>query len=604
MLLNMLFPMVTVTLLLFLFSIATGADSDHFPKPCDNDIYCHGPMLHAIQMQGLFKDSKHFVDMSMRHSPSMVRADFQQLMNSSGGQPLKEELKKFVDRNFFEPGKELIPWTPADWKPNPKFLAGIKDAELRGWIGDLHALWKVLGRRVDSRVYLYPNRYSMIYVPSPVIIPGGRFREFYYWDSYWVVKGLLLSDMDRTVRGMILNFVTMVKTFGFVPNGGRIYYSRRSQPPFLIPMCRLYFDKTKDLETIRAILPYLEREMNFWRVNRMASVTVEGETRTVYRYKVDVGQPRPESYREDFLLANRSKTTDGEKEELYADLKTAAESGWDFSTRWFRTGESLGRPDGKLEDLDTRNVVPVDLNALIYYNAKSLAYFYELVKNPRKQNEHDKLAEYHKETINKLLWDEEAGSWFDFDLKSQTLNKRFYPSNIFPIWTGASDDGKNSKFFKYLLKSNATSAVSGVPTSMAHSGEQWDHPNGWPPLQHVVVEALTKINEPEAQKLALTLAQKWINTNFITYMQTDPHAMFEKYNVDQVGRPGHGGEYNVQIGFGWSNAVAMAFLDMFGAELKAPPLPDPNVAAPVGGLSWLGFLGSFILLLLNQWTLL
>lgn len=593
-------PVLAMSVLLFL--IVIGADSVQYPRPCDSDIYCYGPMLHEIQMHRLYNDSKHFVDMSMKRDPSLVRTDFQQLMNNTGGQPGKEELRKFVEKNFLEPGTELISWTPSDWNPNPKFLASIKDTNLRGWIGDLHALWKVLGRRVDGRVFLQPERYSMIYVPNPVIIPGGRFREFYYWDSYWVVKGLLLSDMDMTVRGMIMNFATMVKRFGFVPNGGRVYYGRRSQPPFLIPMFRLYFEKTNDMMTLRSILPYLEQELNFWKVNRTATVTHEGEERTLYRYKVDVGEPRPESYREDFLLANRSKTTDAEREDLYADLKTAAESGWDFSTRWFRTGGIIGRPEGALKDLDARNVVPVELNSLLYFNAKNLAYFYKSLKEPKKEAEHDKWAEDLKRTINELMWDEEEGSWFDYDLKTQTLNKRFYPSNVFPIWTGASDDRRNSKFFNYLLKSNATTAVSGVPTSMAHSGEQWDHPNGWPPLQHVMVEALTMINDTEAHQLALTLAQKWINTNYITYRQTDPHAMFEKYNVDQVGRPGHGGEYNVQIGFGWTNGVAMAFLDMFGAELKAPQLPEPNFAPSVVGTSWLGLLGSLIMLLINHYS--
>ena len=81
-----------------------------------------------------------------------------------------------------------------------------------------------------------PERHSLLYQENTIIVPGGRFRESYYWDSYWINKGLLVSGMTTTANGVVNNLLTQVKTYGFVPNGGRDYYLNRSQPPFLSDM--------------------------------------------------------------------------------------------------------------------------------------------------------------------------------------------------------------------------------------------------------------------------------------------------------------------------------------------------------------------------------
>ncbi len=133
----------------------------------------------------------------------------------------------------------------------------------------------------------------MIYVPNPFIVPGGRFREFYYWDSYWIVQGLLISGMNHTVKGMLENFLQVVDTIGLVPNGGRIYYEQRSQPPLLIAMMERFVNATGDVEFLRRNVHLLEKEMQFWLVNR--TVTVDGHM--LARFNVESDGPRPESYR-------------------------------------------------------------------------------------------------------------------------------------------------------------------------------------------------------------------------------------------------------------------------------------------------------------------
>lgn len=63
-----------------------------------------------------------------------------------------------------------------------------------------------------------------------------RFTEFYHWDTYWAITGMLLSGMNQSVKGILENFYHVVCTYGFLPNGGRIYYLSRSHPPFLMRM--------------------------------------------------------------------------------------------------------------------------------------------------------------------------------------------------------------------------------------------------------------------------------------------------------------------------------------------------------------------------------
>lgn len=234
----------------------------------------------------------------MKKSPSETLEKFEIMMNDvTEHPPSPEEIRRFVDENFDEAGSEFEDWNPIDWRKEPKFLKGIKDPNLRKFASDLNDIWKSLGRKMKEDVRINQDLYSILYVPHPVIVPGGRFREFYYWDSYWIIKGLLLSEMHVTVRGMLTNFVSIVKEYGFIPNGGRIYYTMRSQPPMLTPMVKVYLDETNDVDWLKENLWLLEKEFNFWMTNRTVEVEKNGHNYTLARYYENSSGPRPESYR-------------------------------------------------------------------------------------------------------------------------------------------------------------------------------------------------------------------------------------------------------------------------------------------------------------------
>ncbi|XP_073785695.1 trehalase isoform X2 [Danio rerio] len=516
-------------------------------------------------MAKLFDDDKYFVDMTLTTAPEVVLEAFTNLSSVFPDKAVPSlELKKFLQTYFKEPGNEFERWTPTDWHSKPNFLSKVSDSKYRSWAEELHSLWKSLGRKIRDDVRDHPELYSQIYTPHPVVVPGGRFRELYYWDSYWVINGLLLSEMTETARGMILNFVYLVERYGIVPNGGRVYYERRSQPPFLPLMVERFYEATGDKDFLRQVLPALEREYSFWMQNRSVDVVTSELTHILNRYNVPVDHPRPESYSDDVELAE-GLSTEAQKQ-LWMDLTSGAESGWDFSSRWFI--DDTGRNNGSLRDTQTSSILPADLNAIMCRNERLLASFHRSLGNEEKALKYEKALSARIKAVESLLWDAEKGAWFDYNLVNKTRHLSFYPSNLAPLWAQCySKSEMSDQAVQYLRDSGGLDYPNGIPTSLSDSGQQWDMPNTWPPLQHIIIEGLSGLHSAHAQELAFSLAQRWIQTNWRAFIKYE--AMFEKYDVSGDGKPGGGGEYEVQLGFGWTNGVALQLLDQYGDRLSS-----------------------------------
>ncbi|KAK7862984.1 hypothetical protein R5R35_014540 [Gryllus longicercus] len=545
-----------------------GAGGEDLPPSCDSKIYCQGELLSVIQNAHLYPDSKKFVDKRLIYSPDETLEQFDALMKQTGGNPSKEQIQKFVD-DYFEDGNELEGAELPDWVAEPALLRRIADPKLRGWASELNGIWKNLSRRVSDEVRDHKDRYSLIYVPHHFIVPGGRFRELYYWDTYWIVRGLLLSDMKDTVKGIIENFLYLLDTHGIIPNGARIYYLERSQPPLLTPMVYNYFLATKDEEFVKKNIHLLERELDFWMKNRTVNVQKDGKTYTLLRYYSPSQGPRPESYREDYMNS-QVFSSDQRKEEFYIDLKSAAESGWDFSSRWFIKD---GSNKGNLTDIHTKYIIPVDVNAFVYGNARLLSALHtEVVGNLDKAKKYSQIAHELKEAVTAVLWNGTTGSWFDYDLLNAKQRTYFYPSNLAPLWTKCYNEKETpiiaQKVVKYLQSIEILQHyLGGIPTSLNNTGEQWDLPNAWPPLQNIIIQGLQSTQEPSAQKLAYEFAEQWIRSNYKGFVEHND--MYEKYDAEVPGNSGGGGEYIPQSGFGWTNGVVLELLDTYGTRLTA-----------------------------------
>ena len=208
------------------------------------DILCTGPIISILQHSNLYiTDTKTLVDKPLRSAPEVVWRKFWDLTD------LKlDTIEKFIDDNFDNYGVEVLHWLPDDYSDSgPLFIDSISDPVMAQWTYDIHTLWNVLGRELSDKVYEHPERYTSITLKNKhMMVPGGRFREFYYWDSYWIVRGLLSSNMVSTAQMVVENLLDLVDRFGFVPNGSRLYYLNRSQPPFLTQMVDAVYSVTQN----------------------------------------------------------------------------------------------------------------------------------------------------------------------------------------------------------------------------------------------------------------------------------------------------------------------------------------------------------------------
>ncbi|OWY94646.1 Trehalase, partial [Phytophthora megakarya] len=575
-------------------------------------IYCRGELLHEVQVQELFPDSKHFVDMPIKATSSVddVLTQFQELKTKFGkkteGAKWKTQLAAFVAQHFDPPGAELIPVTPPDYREGevPPQIAEIQDDSLRSWALELHKLWKVLARVPASASADQVSRSSFLHslpiVAAPgeppsaltrefngenvLIVPGGRFRESYYWDSYWIVQGLLVSGLRQTARGVVNHLLEYVAEFGFVPNGGRIYYLTRSQPPMLSDMVRLVAKgegatttnedaDTWDIEYLRAAVPLLEREYDFWMrrgahghavaVPGSASSQTGSETFVLNRYVAHNGEPRPESYREDVRTAStavdsHNETTD--KATIYNEIIAAAESGWDFSSRWFSDYSTLAT-------IRTSRVIPVELNAILHRVELNIAKFHEVLGNSVASTRFRDAAKTRKRAMDAVLWSESDGCWKDYFVDSREHSPVVSVSNYSPLWGKAFDVSDSSRLEKIVdsLEKSGLVQEGGVQTTTSVTGQQWDAPNAWPPLQDILIEGLRTADTAKSRALAERLVQTWVKAGLVAWRKTG--LMFEKYNAQQLGGVGDGGEYTPQFGFGWSNGVILTFLTKYQEQL-------------------------------------
>uniref|UniRef100_A0A915Q193 Trehalase n=1 Tax=Setaria digitata TaxID=48799 RepID=A0A915Q193_9BILA len=559
-----------------LAKVAEEAFSNTSVYACDETntnnsfIYCYGRLLAAVNVHGLFPDSKIFVDRPMKFEPGghfleVVKTEFDRRFGEYELQNINHTaLRTFVDE-YFEPlENELEKCQLEDWIEKPPKLMMIQDLVLRDWALKLNAIWKSLCRKMKTNEN--PNRTSLIYVPEEFIVPGGRFREFYYWDAYWIVKGLAASGLHNAIKKMIINFVSLVNRHGFIPNGGRIYYLARSQPPMLIPMVYEYYELTHDGEFLNEILPSLIKEYEFWENNRAINVSDDqGNTFSLFYYHTKSNVPRPESFRPDIIHASNLPAK--KRPKFYMDIASAAESGWDFSSRWFKDNQNI-------ETIETTDIIPIDLNAIICWNLDILEYLLKQTGNSPKSKRFRDRREVLRHAMLQVFYNKTEGAWFDYNLRTGSHNTNFYPSIAVPLFSDCYQPlnlARPQQIVDYLKKMGVYEYAGGVPTSLIKgTKQQWDFPNGWSPTNHMIIEGMRKSSNPLVQEEAYRLARKWILGNFKVFQQTGH--MWEKYDVIGVAsEPGSGGEYSVQDGFGWSNGVILDLLTTYYNRMRIEP---------------------------------
>jgi alpha,alpha-trehalase len=503
-----------------------------------------GPLFHDVQLAGVFADSKTFVDARPLAAPSEIAMRYASQRGGAGF-----SLAEFVRQNF-----ELPRAAGAD----------VRFDSTQSMEAHIRALWPVLTRAAD----VPDPRSTLIPLPNAYVVPGGRFREVYYWDSYFTMLGLIESERTDLVKNMLDNFAYLVRTVGHVPNGNRTYYLGRSQPPYFAAMVGLYASAT---DSARA-LPYLdalEAEHDFWMdgADRLAPgeayrrVVRLGDGALLNRYWDDIPAPRPESYRPDYEIGQTVPAA--QRGAFYRNVRAAAESGWDFSSRWMRDPKDL-------RTLETIDLAPVDLNSLLYHGERTIAALRRRRGQPGDSAvaaRYEAAAEARRRALLAASYDPAEGFFFDVRWRSgERVTDRPTLAAASPLYFGLATP-EQGRAVAARLQRDFLKAGGFVTTGFA-SGQQWDAPNGWPPLQWLGMEGARRYGRAD---LADDARNRWLALDRRTYRTTGK--MTEKYDVSDLNRRAGGGEYPTQDGFGWSNGVALALSAQERARVGPVPVP-------------------------------
>lgn len=506
--------------------------------PYKNHIQLSGELFEAVQKKDLFLNGKKFVDMTPKKDPETILRLWKKLKDEPGF-----DLKQFV-LNYFNVPEE--------------FHQVMKIERKKECREHVKALWPGLFRRADKAI---SDLDSLLPLPHPYVVREIRFREIYYWDSYFTAQGLRADGHESMILNMAENFKYLVETYGYVPNGNRVYYLSRSQPPFFAPLAEMVIHLYGD-EKIGTFLPAVEKEYDFWMkterktehraVEIVTEETDEEDEKTVKtthrmnRYWDEYPKPRVESWNADMKAAKNLISK--ERTRLFRDIRAACESGWDFSSRWFGDGENLST-------IDTTNILPVDLNTLIWYMERKISKWNAKLGNDQKAREFELKAYQRKKSINKLMWSKSEGFFFDYHIVNHKKTPAWSLASVYPLYFELATKEQAIQIADHL--EHKFLKRGGLVTTLHKSGHQWDAPNGWAHLHWLAVVGLKRYGFND---LSDEISRRWRSCNENVFQRTGK--MAEKYNVIDLNRYADDNDLLMQDGFGSTNGVYSALVDM------------------------------------------
>ena len=459
-------------------------------------------------------DSKDFVDRPLVANTSASEARRRVLQVAGRGNESDTFSATAVDEIlgsvFGEPGSDLEVCAPDDWSRNGPHVLKIgedekkenaKASELARYI---HSCWPELCKRCARDVRSNPSRHTLLLMPNKLFVPGSRFREQYYWDSYFTLQGFLVSGMVESAMQIISNLLYCVNKYGYVPNGTRSYYLGRTQPPLLSEMLvdlwkwasdnannvnvNMTADGAEEKESLKkkakdlviTSLPLLVREHKFL-TGRHRTVKVLGKQGGVFdlvRYYAGTSCPRPESHKEDTLTArmkveeilrergdghrvgetkeneNENENAEADEDEdkdkegllagaIYKEIATMAESGWDFSSRWLRNPL-------RLDTAQITRILPVDLNTIVARMEANISLIAKLSQEETLSKTFGAMSRRRFEAIDEVLWDEESCQWKDLWLKDDHVEEE-EEEDASRAQRQAAAESEKEKFFSGTL---------------------------------------------------------------------------------------------------------------------------------------------------------
>lgn len=492
------------------------------PKSPDKAL---GEVFSDVQAHRIFNDGKTFADLVPKSRIKSIKQEYELQKKDP-----HFDLREFIARHFYDLSTTV--------HKKDEFVADSTDTIDQ----HIEKLWSHLERR--NRV----NRGSLIALPYAYIVPGGRFNEQFYWDSYFIMRGLAVDGKWDMIEGMVKNMSYLIRKFGHIPTANRTYFLSRSQPPLFSHMVRLLASKQGN-QALLEYLPYLLAEYRFWMKGRRKLAIQEHKAYLrvaempngilLNRYYDNVVTPRPESHREDTETASHSKGRLPDR--VFLHLRAAAESGWDFSSRWFADGQDINT-------IHTADIVPLDLNCLLYDHEMTLAHIYRLLYQPVLARRFEQQAVRRRRAIHEYCWNDSTGLFHDYNFHRHEQTDVKSIASVVALFTEVATKEQAAQIAKNI--ENNFLQTGGLLTTLHHTGQQWDSPNGWAPLHLFAVEGLKRYGYLQ---LADEIRQRWLDVNEAVFAKH--HKLVEKYNVIDGEGLGGGGEYPLQDGFGWTNGV-------------------------------------------------
>jgi alpha,alpha-trehalase len=408
------------------------------------------------------------------------------------------------------------------------------------------------------------KEHGLLYLPYPYVVPGGRFNEMYGWDSYFTQVGLVRDDEMALAKNMTDNFLYQIDHYGKILNANRTYYLSRSQPPFLTQMILNVYRKEHDIHWLRSTVPAIEKYYRFWTeephltkqtgLSRYydlgdgpASEVLSGEQDQQGRDHYDLVK---EYYRtHDVKDYDLGQYYDKKKDQLtdlfYKGDRSMRESGFDPSNRF-----------GPF-NIDIIHYDPVCLNSLLYLMETDAAEILKILDRPREASDWTKRAEERKQRINRLMWDEQDGLYYDYNFVRKDLRRYPFVTTFYPLWVGVADQRQAARIVANL---HLFERPGGLLTSTNVSGSQWDAPFGWAPTEMIAIQGL--------RRYGYTKEADRITVNFLSLILKEfnqHNTIVEKYDVErresEVSAGLKFGYKSNEIGFGWTNA---AFVELYG----------------------------------------
>ncbi|MEW5896640.1 MAG: trehalase family glycosidase [Nanoarchaeota archaeon] len=360
------------------------------------------------------------------------------------------------------------------------------------------------------------NKNIHIRLPNPFVSPNSNVfkNDQFYWDSYFIILGLIESGKVSLAKGMVDNLVYLYKRFGIIPSRNRFYNLGISQPPFLASMIMEVFNISKDITWLSGVAKIAEDELkNYW-----MNGNKEGK-HLVYK-----GLSR---YCDHFIT----------------HLTAEHESGWDMTSRF---------------NEHCLDYLPVDLNSCLYKYEMDVAEMYKILGYGLKEKYYLSQAGKRRETMTELMWNNKKGFFFDYNYKFKKQADFYSIAGFYPLWAKLVLDSQAKKIQGNLEKFEYKGGLANTQrTGLSGEFKQHDYPNGWAHQQWIVIKGLLNYGFTEDAK---RLAEKWLELNKKVFLKTGK--FWEKYNVVSS-NVGKAERYPAQTGFGWTNAIFVKLVKEF-----------------------------------------